>query len=73
MADDTPGPDPQVTDEEILDVFQASHDPVLTASEVAEEVTIERRTVYDRLVKLEAQNRVKSKKVGGRTTVWWIP
>lgn len=67
-----PGPDPQVTDEELVDIFRSSKDPVLTASEIAEKVSIGRRSVYDRLKKLEKEDRLKSKKVGGRTTVWWL-
>jgi len=54
-------------------VFEESKDPVLTASEVAENVSIVRRSVYDRLRKLEDSGILESKKVGGRTTVWWYP
>lgn len=67
------GPKPQVSDEELLSIFEESCDPVLTASEVAEHVSIERRSVYDRLRKLEEDRVLESKKVGGRTTVWWYP
>lgn len=67
------GPKPQVSDDELLKVFENSVDPVLTASELAEHVSIERRSVYDRLRKLEEDSVLESKKVGGRTTVWWYP
>ncbi len=67
------GPKPRVSDEEILQTFCRSPDPALTASEVAAELPIKRRGVYDRLVQLEEKNLIKSKKVGGRTTIWWYP
>lgn len=67
------GPKPRVSDEEILQIFRQSVDPVLTASEVAANLPIKRRSVYDRLVQLEEAETLESKKVGGRTTVWWLP
>jgi predicted ArsR family transcriptional regulator len=69
----SPGPDPRVSDEEILSVFSQSPDPVLTATEVAEKLPLTRRGIYDRLTALEEQGELESKKVGGRTTVWWFP
>jgi len=49
------GPKPRVSDEEILQTFRQSPDPVLTASEVAAELPIKRRSVYDRLSQLKRQ------------------
>ena len=72
-GEDGPGRKPQVTDEELLNIFRTSTDPVLTATEVAHEVTIGRRAVYDRLRALQDQGDLVGKKVGGRTTVWWLP
>ncbi len=71
--ENTRGPKPRVSDEEILDILRQSPDPVLTASEIATELPIKRRGLYDRLVKLEEEGVLVSKKVGGRTTVWWFP
>ena len=67
------GPKPRVTDEEILTIFRDADDPFLTASEVAAELPIKRRGVYDRLTRLEQEGILRSKKVGGRTTGWWYP
>ena len=67
-----PGPKPSVTDEELLRLFHESTDPVLSTAEVAEQVTLARRSVYDRLKSLREQGRLEGKKVGGRTTVWWV-
>lgn len=71
--DDSPGRPPEVTDEEILDVFISANDPVLTASEVAERLSVGRRGMLTRLENLEEKGLLKSKKVGGRSTVWWLP
>jgi len=70
---DGPGRRPEVTDDEILAVFKASVDPILTTSEVASEFDITHRGVRDRLEKLEDENILKSKKVGARAIVWWDP
>lgn len=68
-----PGPKPTVTDQEILEVFQKTTDPVLSTAEVAEQLPLERRSVYDRLVSLCEDGRLESKQIGGRNTVWWLP
>lgn len=70
---DGPGREPTITDDEILEVFMSVSDPVLTTSELAEVLPIERRGILDRLKQLEAQGTLKSKKVGGRSKVWWYP
>jgi predicted ArsR family transcriptional regulator len=66
------GRPPRVSDREILDVFRNSDDPVLIASEVAEELTIGRRGVYKRLEQLAENGKLGRKKIGGRGTVWWL-
>jgi len=68
-----PGRPPEITDEEILEVFKSSGEPVLTATEVAEELSVGRRGILSRLENLEKDNQVKSKSVGARSTVWWAP
>lgn len=72
MTDDTgPGRKPVVTDDDLLAVFTETDDPVLTASEIAEEVPIGKRAVLDRLNDLDEQDAVESKRVGARARVWW--
>jgi predicted ArsR family transcriptional regulator len=70
---DGPGRDPEITDEEILDVFRLTSDPVLTTAEVASEFEITHRGIRDRLEKLESEGTLESKKVGARAIVWWDP
>ena len=70
-----PGPAPSVSPEEVLGVFDARDDPSepLTAPEVADALNVSRRTIYDRLEALRERGEVTSKKVGGRSRVWWVP
>jgi len=67
------GRKPRVTDEDLLDVFRATSDPVLSTAEVAEQVPIKRRGVLRRLRNLEEDDQLESKQIGGRNTVWWLP
>lgn len=60
-----------MTDEEILDVFRQSGDPVLFTGEVADELSIERDGVRVRLQELSEEGRLK-KKQRGNAIVWWI-
>jgi predicted ArsR family transcriptional regulator len=70
---ESPGRRPQITDEEILDVFRSAADPVLTTGEVAAEFEITHRGVRDRLDKLAEEGTLESKDVGARAKVWWAP
>lgn len=70
---DGPGRTPDISDEEILNVFRSSSEPVLTTSEVAANFEITHRGVRDRLEKLEEKGVLESKKVGARAIVWWDP
>lgn len=71
--DDGPGRPPEVTDEEILAVFESEDAPVLTASDVADRLEMGRRGILSRLENLEDNGFLRSKKVGARSTVWWYP
>jgi DNA-binding IclR family transcriptional regulator len=74
MTDDSnPGRKPRVTDEEILQVFRESGDPVLSTAEVTEQLSIERSATYKRLSSLRDDGQLTGKSIGGRNTVWWIP
>ena len=64
-----------ISDEEFLRVISTiqneESDPVITSSELADEVPLGRQGVYQRLEELESQDLVRSKKVGtGRA--WWL-
>jgi len=78
-AEDTamsgPGRETEYAVEDVTGVFRDREDYAepLTASEVAEALGCSRRTALNKLHELEATTDVKSKKVGGRSRVWWIP
>lgn len=70
-----PGPAPSITPEDVLDVFAAREDPTepLTAPEIANALDCSRSTALDKLRRLDERGDVRSKKVGGRSRVWWVP
>lgn len=68
-----PGRKPTIPDEDILQVFRDASDPVLTTSEVAEEIDMSRRGAYSRLDNLAEENEIKQKKIGQTGAVWWYP
>jgi DNA-binding Lrp family transcriptional regulator len=66
------GRKPRVSDEEILRVFRKADAPVLTASEVADELPISHSAVNPRLRDLADSGRLSRKNVGSRAVVWWV-
>ena len=66
------GRKPRVTDEDLLDVFRSTSDPVLSPAEVADAVPIKRRGTLNRLQALKEDGELESKQIGGRNTVWWL-
>lgn len=70
-----PGRKPRVTPEDILTVFAERADSCepLSAPEIAEALNCSRKTAYNKLVTLRERDRLKSKKVGARSRVWWLP
>ena len=71
--DTTPGRKPRVTDDEILQLFRDTSDPVLSTAEVTEQLSIKRSATYKRLSALRDDGQLTGKDIGGRNTVWWIP
>lgn len=69
------GRDTEFTLQDVTDVFEDRDDYAepLTASEIADELGCSRRTALNKLDKLAADTDLTSKKVGGRSRVWWIP
>ncbi|MEF8812662.1 MAG: helix-turn-helix domain-containing protein [Halovenus sp.] len=61
--------------EDVTAVFEEREDYAepLTASEIAERLGCSRRTALNKLHRLEEETDITSKKVGGRSRVWWIP
>jgi DNA-binding Lrp family transcriptional regulator len=55
------GREPRVTDEDLLDVFRSTSDPVLSTVEVADAVHIKHRGTLNRLQALEEDGKLESK------------
>lgn len=73
MAD--PGRETEFTESSVIEVFESRTDYAepLTATEIADELGCSRRTALNKLHALAADTDITSKKVGGRSRVWWIP
>jgi hypothetical protein len=70
-----PGRKPATTPDDVLEEFTDRDDrgEPLTAPELADRLNCSRRTALNKLHDLEDSQRVASKKVGGRSKVWWRP
>lgn len=70
-----PGPDPNYSLSDVLEIFQDGNDNCepRTATEVADELGCARQTAYRKLESLSDQGALKTKKIGARGRVWWLP
>lgn len=60
----------QVTLDAVLEVFETADLPVLTASEVADELACSRPAAYNKLETLVERGELHKKKVGARAAVY---
>ena len=67
----TPGPEPMVTEDEIVELVRTADDPFTTASEVAERVGMARQTAHKHLQELYEEGEIQKKKVG-QSAIWWV-
>ena len=69
-----PGPEPEVTEEDVLEVFEERRDASepLTASDVADALGCSRRTALTRLNDLAERGTLEKKQVGARAGVYWV-
>lgn len=63
--------DEQITEQDILKVFDASPDPFLTAPEIAAELPVTRQAVNYRLDRMREKGLVEKKTTGARSVGWW--
>jgi predicted ArsR family transcriptional regulator len=70
-----PGRETEYTESAVIEVFEERDDYAepLTAAEIAAELGCSRRTALNKLDALQERTDITSKKVGGRSRVWWIP
>jgi DNA-binding transcriptional ArsR family regulator len=66
-----PGPDPSVSDEELLRSMHMAYKPALGTTEIAEMVGISQQAASKRLNRLEEERLVESDKIGN-ARAWWL-
>ena len=60
-----------VSDQDVLLVFEAADEPILTAAEIAESLPVGPDAVYRRLRSMHEEGLVGRKTVGARAVAWW--
>lgn len=77
MSDDSgqPGPKTRIHLEDVLEVFDERDDLAepLTSKDVAEELNCSPKTAYRKLDQLVIDEKLRSKKAGSRSKVYWTP
>jgi len=61
----------EVSEQDILLIFDSTDDPFMTAKEIADELPITRDAVLRRLKDMEEDGLVGHKKAGARAVGWW--
>ncbi|WP_431357803.1 FaeA/PapI family transcriptional regulator [Haloarcula marina] len=69
----TRGPDPKVTDEEIIETVRSADPPFVTTGDIAEAVCLSTERARQRLNKLNEQGTIDRMKVGSSAVVYWLP
>lgn len=67
-----PGPDPRVSDEEIIGVIQSDDRPFSTAEDVADSVGLSGTRVRERLERLVASGRIQSANATANMEIYWV-
>ena len=65
------GRPPETTDREILEIFSNSKDPVLSTTEVADQLSYSQPGTYSRLAELRGEGLLYSKDIGN-AKAWWL-
>ena len=61
----------EVTEQDILKVLNSADAPVLTASDIADELPVGDKAVYLRLRDMHDRGLVCRKEIGARAVAWW--
>lgn len=67
------GPEPEVSDEELISAIRGTPYPVAATKDVSEQVSISSTAVRKRLNKLAERDRIGRRKLGGNAVVYWLP
>ena len=66
------GPDQRVSNTDILKQIALCPDPIVTASELAEELSYSRQRVNQKLDEFVQEGWVAEREVGARAMVYWL-
>lgn len=69
----TRGPEPSMSDQEILEYMQENRRPFVTSSEVAEVADVARQNAYRRLQRLYESDKIEKYQAGASAVCWWLP
>ncbi|GGK83488.1 MULTISPECIES: FaeA/PapI family transcriptional regulator [Haloarcula] len=68
----TKGPEPTVSDTELIEAIDRTNRPFATAGEVAELVDLSNWRVRQRLERLDEQNKINRSRIGGGPFIYWL-
>jgi predicted transcriptional regulator len=66
------GPDPDITDIDILKIFVGSREPAFVPSEIADDLDVTTEGARHQMEKLVERGLLGKKKPGQRTVLYWI-
>ena len=66
----TRGPDPKVSDYEILECFETVNKPFITPSDIAQRVDLSRTRIHQRMESLKEKEKINRSKVGNAVIYW---
>lgn len=67
-----PGPDPMISQDEVLAAMQKHDEPFITSKDLARRHEVTEQTAYKYLRRLYSSGRIERKKVGGSAVIWWL-
>lgn len=68
----SPGPDPDVSDDELLRMVRLHYEPVTTAQDLVDNLPYSAQNVTNRLNSLAEDGLLRSKQTGGASKVYWL-
>ena len=68
----TKGPEPTVSDSELIEAISRTSRPFATAGEIAEVVGLSNWRVRQRLERLDEQNEINRSRIGGGPFIYWL-
>lgn len=67
-----PGPEPEISDTEVLRLIVLHPEPVVVAGDLVDELGVTRTAVNKRLATLVEEGLLESRKVGASAKIYWL-